>query len=85
MSNAKENELTRNLDRLRTTELGLTRIKRNLSLDTNDVIGWCREQIRKPDSVITRKGKNWYVRTGFCEITVNASSYTVITARPIKN
>lgn len=85
MNCAKENELIRNLDQLHTTELGLTRIRKNLSLDANDVIGWCREQIRNPASVITRRGKNWYVRTGFCEITVNASSYTVITAHPVKN
>ncbi|WP_296013555.1 DUF3781 domain-containing protein [uncultured Treponema sp.] len=29
---------------------------------------------------IFRKGKNWYIKTDGCTITVNAYSYTVITA-----
>ena len=33
-----ENELLKNLDRLHTTELGVVRIKKNLSLETNDVV-----------------------------------------------
>ncbi len=33
----EDNELLRNLDKLHTTELGVERIKRNLSLDTSDV------------------------------------------------
>ncbi len=31
----EDNELLKNLDKLHTTELGVERIKRNLSLDTN--------------------------------------------------
>jgi hypothetical protein len=75
-----ENVLISNLDKLHTTELGVERIKRNLRLDTEDIILWCRQQIENPQSRITRKGKNWYVRIDDCEITVNAHSYTVITA-----
>ena len=74
------NELLANLDRLHTTELGAGRIRRNLGLTEPDVVGWCREQIQAPDRVLVRKGKNWYIRTPWCEITVNASSYTIITA-----
>lgn len=73
-------ELLENLDRLHTTELGALRVKRNLSLDTDDVIGWCKAMIASADADITRAGKNWYVRAGHCVITVNAHSYTVITA-----
>lgn len=73
-------ELLENLDRLHTTELGAVRIKRNLSLDTDDVVGWCRAKIQDPDAVITRRGKNWYVKAEGCVITVNAHSGTVITA-----
>ncbi len=79
------NELRENVDRLHTTELGVVRIKRNLSLDTEDVIGWCKEQISCFDAVIERKGKNWYVNTDNCIITINAYSYTVITAHKVKN
>lgn len=73
-------ELLQNLDRLRTTELGAARVKRNLSLDTDDVVGWCKAKIKSSDAAITRNGKNWYVTAGGCVITVNAHSYTVITA-----
>lgn len=75
-------ELLQNLDRLHTTDLGAGRIRRNLSLDTEDVVGWCKEKIRSREAVISREGKNWYVRTDGCEITINAYSYTMITAHP---
>ncbi|MDO4545771.1 MAG: DUF3781 domain-containing protein [Bacillota bacterium] len=70
----------RNLDKLHTTELGVVRIKRNLSLDTDDVVGWCKRKINSADAAITRNGKNWYVKAGDCILTVNAHSYTIITA-----
>ena len=50
-------ELLKNLDRLHTTELGVLRIKRNLSLDTDHVVEWCRNKINSSDAVITRNGK----------------------------
>ena len=78
------NELLNNLDKLHTTELGVVRIRRNLSLDTEDVIGWCREKINSENSVITRNGKNWYVHIDACIITVNTYSYTIITAHKEK-
>ena len=74
------NELILNLDRLYTTELGVERIKRNLCLDAGDVVEWCRERIKASGSGIIRKGKNWYISTAGCVITVNAYSYTIITA-----
>ena len=75
-----DNELIKNLDKLHTTDLGVVRIKRNLSLDTEDVVLWCKEKIESPEAVITRKGKNWYVDAGDLVITINAHSYTIITA-----
>lgn len=44
--NGEDNELILNLDKLHTTELGVVRIKRNLALDTDDVVGWCISKIR---------------------------------------
>lgn len=73
-------ELLNNLDKLHTTELGAARIKRNLSLDTDDVVVWCKDKINSAHAIITRKGKNWYVNVDDFIITVNAHSYTVITA-----
>lgn len=75
-----DNELLKNLEQLHTTELGEIRIKRNLSLHTDDVIAWCKTKINSANAVITRKGKNWYVNVDRCIITINAYSYTIITA-----
>lgn len=79
-----DHELRKNLNKLHTTELGIKRIKRNLSLDTDDVADWCRSKINSADAVITRNGKNWYVNVDNCIITVNAHSYTIITAHKEK-
>lgn len=73
-------KLLANLDKLHTTKLGIDRIKRNLSLDTDQVVIWCREKISSSDAVIVRNGKNWYVKIDGCTITINAHSYTIITA-----
>ncbi len=81
---ASDNDLIKNISKLHTTELGAIRIKRNLSLETDDVIKWCKEQIISMSAAIIRKGKNWYVENNRCEITINAYSYTVITAHKIK-
>jgi hypothetical protein len=59
--------------------LGAIRIRKNLGLDVEDVVAWCKAQIENPDS-LTRTGKNWYVRGDGFVITVNAHSYTIITA-----
>lgn len=78
------NVLLLNLDKLHTTELGTVRIKRNLSIDTDDVIGFCKGKIKNPNALIIRKGKNWYVTIDNYIITVNAHSYTIITAHVVK-
>lgn len=79
-----DNGLRNNLDKLHTTEPGVVRIKRNLSLDTDDVIDWCKNKINSANAIITRSGKNWYVNVDNCIITVNAYSYTIITAHEEK-
>lgn len=73
-------ELLTNLNRIHTTDLGLLRIRKNLSLDVEDVVSWCKDKIMAENAEITRKGKNWYVSVDGCIITVNAYSYTIITA-----
>lgn len=75
-----ENDLLQNLDKLHTTELGIIRIKENLSLETDDAVAWCKMKVQSQDALITRNGKNWYVNVDGCMITVNAYSYTIITA-----
>lgn len=80
MENTQNSSLMEHLDALHTTELGIVRIRRNLSLETGDVVGWCRAQISRGSARIERRGKNWYVDVDGCTITVNAYSYTIITA-----
>ena len=75
-----DNELLNNLDKLHTTESGVVRMKRNLSLDVDDVVSWCKTIIQSEQAAITRKGKNWYVSADGCILTINAYSYTIITA-----
>lgn len=82
MSNRQE--LIMNLDKIHTTELGVLRIRKNLSLDTDDVVGWCKEKITLEEADITRNGKNWYVAVEDCRLTINAGSYTIITAHKKK-
>jgi hypothetical protein len=79
-----KNILIENLDKLHTTELGVIRIRKNLKLIDDDVVSWCKAKIELPLSVITRKGKNWYVSINDCIITINSHSYTIITAHKEK-
>lgn len=66
---------------LHTTELGVERIRRNLSLDDSiDVVDFCRKLILDESAIFERRGKNWYVTSGGVIITINAGSNTIITA-----
>ncbi len=77
-----KNDLIENIEKLHTTPMGVDRIRRNLSHgeDVGDVVAWCRKRILDDRAIITRRGKNWYVTIDGCIITVNAYSYTIITA-----
>lgn len=79
-----KNALFENIGRVHTTEMGVERIKKNLGLGTIDVVEWCRERILDKNARIERNGKNWYVVIDDSVITVNASSYTIITAHKEK-
>ncbi len=72
-------ELQANLDKIHTTELGVQRIRENMGLDTEDVVEWCKRLVDNPEST-ARAGKNWYVHGKGFVITINAHSYTIITA-----
>ena len=75
-----KNALIENIGRVHTTEMGVGRIRKNLGLGAIDVVEWCRERILDENAIIERNGKNWYVMIDDSVITVNASSYTIITA-----
>lgn len=76
----KENErLLLNLEKLHTTELGNKRIKENLKIN-EDVVDYCYHKIIDKNCHISKKGKNWYCEINDMIITINSSSYTIITA-----
>ena len=77
--------LLKNPERLHTTELGVERIKKNLGLQTRNVVDWCRLRVVEKDSKIVRQGKNWYITTESCIITINSTSFTIITAHKKNN
>ena len=76
--------LLSNIDKVHTTEMGIDRIKKNLGLDTNDVVEWCKNKVLDKECNICRQGKNWYCEIDNIKITINSYSYTIITAHIIK-
>ncbi len=72
--------LLSNIDKVHTTEMGIGRIKRNLKLETNDVVEYCKNKILNKDCNIYKQGKNWYCEIDHIKITINSYSYTIITA-----
>ena len=78
-------DLISNLDKLHTTEMGCERVQRNLNLSVStDVVALCREMILSPNARIEKRGKNYYVVVPDCVITINAASFTIITAHSKK-
>ena len=75
--------LLSNIDKVHTTEMGIDRIKKNLNLDTNDVVEYCINKILDRNCVIYKKGKNWYCEIDHIKITINSYSYTIITEHTI--
>ena len=76
-------ELIKNTDKIHTTEMGIGRICRNLEID-EEPVGYCISKLKKDNSVITKEGKNYYVDVDDCIITINSSSFTIITAHKKK-
>ena len=75
--------LLNNIDKVHTTEMGIDRIKKNLKLDTNDVVEYCKNKILDKECNIYKQGKNWYCEIDNIKITINSYSYTIITAHTI--
>ena len=72
--------LISNIDKIHTTEMGIDRIKRNLKIETNDIVKYCKEKILSDNSTVYKKGKNYYCEEDNIIITINSYSYTIITA-----
>ena len=79
----KENLLS-NIDNIHTTEMGIERIRKNLKLDNENVVEYCKNKILNQNCIIYKQGKNWYCEIDNMKITINSYSYTIITAHMIK-
>lgn len=75
--------LLKNIDKIHTTNIGIDRIKNNLKLDINDVVGYLKNKILSNNSYIYKQGKNWYCEVDNIKITINSYCYTIITAHII--
>jgi len=79
----KKEILLLNIDKVHTTEMGVDRIKKNLKLNTYDVVLYCKNKILDKNCNIYKQGKNWYCEIDNIKITINSYSYTIITAHII--
>jgi len=77
--------LLNNIDKVHTTEMGIDRIKKNLKLDNDDVVEYCKNKVLNKDCNIYKRGKNWYCEIDNIKITINSYSYTIITAHKLKS
>ena len=77
-------DLLKNIDKLHTTDMGINRVKKNLKIDSYDVVDYCKQLIMNNNCYIYKKGKNWYCEVNNIRITINSYSYTIITAHIIK-
>lgn len=73
-----------NIDKIHTTEMGTNRIKRNLKIETMDVVEYCKNKVLQENCYIYKQGKNWYCEVDHIKITINSFNYTIITAHIIK-
>ena len=62
----------------------LIEFKRNLKIDTADVVEYCKNKVLDENCHIYKQGKNWYCEVENIKITINSYSYTIITAHIVK-
>ena len=72
-----------NIDKIHTTEMGVGRIQKNLRI-TEEPVGYCISKLKQDNSSVIKEGKNYYVNVDGCRITINSSSFTIITAHKEK-
>lgn len=75
--------LLENIDNIHTTEMGIDRIQSNLEI-RSEPVSYCISKLKKENSKVTKKGKNYYIDVDNCIITVNSNSFTIITAHKKK-
>ena len=72
--------LLSNIERIHTTSMGIDRIKKNLNINVDDVVFYCKNKIQDKNCKIYKKCKNYYCEIDNIIITINSYNYTIITA-----
>lgn len=72
--------LINSIEKIHTTKMGVERIKKNLKIDSNDVVKFCVEKIIDKNCNVIRNGKNYYATFKNMIFTINSYSFTIITA-----
>ena len=75
--------LLSNIDKIHTTNMGVDRIRRNLSIE-EDIVEYCKNKVLDKKCNIYKQGKNWYCEIDNIIITINSFTYTIITAHKKK-
>ena len=71
-----------NIEKIHTTEMGIGRIRKNLGIN-EEPVSYCISKLKQKNSQVTKEGKNYYVEVEGIRITINSSSFTIITAHTI--
>ena len=71
--------LIENVEKIHTTEMGVGRIQKNLGI-ADEPVSYCVSKLKQDNSVVAKEGKNYYINADDCIITINSSSFTIITA-----
>lgn len=71
--------LLENVGKIHTTEMGVGRIQKNLQI-SDEPVSYCISKLKQDNSKVSKEGKNYYVDVDECIITINSSSFTIITA-----
>ncbi|WP_458402912.1 DUF3781 domain-containing protein [Methanobrevibacter sp.] len=71
--------LLENVGKIHTTEMGVGRIQKNLQI-SDEPVSYCISKLKQSNSKVSKEGKNYYVDVDECIITINSSSFTIITA-----
>lgn len=71
--------LLENVGKIHTTEMGVGRIQKNLQI-SDEPVSYCISKLKQGNSKVSKEGKNYYVDVDECIITINSSSFTIITA-----
>lgn len=77
--------LLSNIGMIHTTDLGEMRIKRNLKINNLDIVSHIIDIIKNNNTIIYKKGKNYYCKMDNIIITINSYNYCIITVHVEKS